>query len=309
MEMAFLKPQRGEGAFVMAIKFAAELPSRVPVSLYVHRLATPPATQGAVARAAQRFGLSGKELEFSLSEDWTHYLEGRYRVSVHRQSGALRYHHRDKYGVETEKPFALSPKESGRIAHAFLKRTAVVPLKDAVLQRVTHLRSGTGDVRGGPREEKLLDAGVIYRRTVDGIGVEGPGGYAMVNVAPDKEVVGLQSVWRPTQKRMAKVKLISPDRAVAAIKKLASRLYGDTTVTRASFGYFELGELDRQVYLQPAYCFVYVVQNGDVAHKSIEVIPAGERSFARLKGDKRFPADRQLRRKAPGPARARGRES
>ena len=281
----------------MSIQFKAELPSKVPVALYVYRLAPPQVSPRAVARAAQRLGLTGKAPDFSLSEDWITYFEDRYRMSVHRESGAMRYRHRDKYGIETDQAFGLTPREATRIALAFLKRTAVVPLKDALFHRVTHLRSGTGDVQTGRREEKLLDAGVIYRRTVDGIEVNGPGGYAMVNVAPDKEVVGLTSVWRPTAKRLAKVKLIPPDRALAAMRGLAKRLYGDTTVTKASLGYFELGELDRQVYLQPAYCFVYEVRNGDVAHKSIEVIPAGEKTFARLMGDKRFPTDPQPRRK------------
>ena len=281
----------------MSIQFKAELPSKVPVGLYVYRLAPPQVSPRAVARAAQRLGLTGKAPDFSLSEDWITYFEDRYRMSVHRESGAMRYRHRDKYGIETDQAFGLTPREATRIALAFLKRTAVVPLKDALFHRVTHLRSGTGDVQTGRREEKLLDAGVIYRRTVDGIEVNGPGGYAMVNVAPDKEVVGLTSVWRPTAKRLAKVKLIPPDRALAAMRGLAKRLYGDTTVTKASLGYFELGELDRQVYLQPAYCFVYEVRNGDVAHKSIEVIPAGEKTFARLMGDKRFPTDPQPRRK------------
>ena len=287
----------------MSIKFAAELPSRVPASVYVYRLGAPRVTPRAVARVSERFGLTGKAPDFNLSEDWTTYLEGRYRISVHRVSGALSYQHRDKYGMETNEPFTLSDRDSTRLALSFLKRTAVIPLKEAVFHKVTHLRSGTGDVRGGPREVKLLDAGVIYRRTVDGIPVEGPGGFVVVNIDPEKEVVGLRAVWRPVQKRLAKVKLISPDEAMSAIRELTARLYGDTTVTQATFGYFEQGELDRQVHLQPAYCFVYEVRNGDVTHKSIEVIAAGERSFAPLKGEKRFPAPPQPRRKVPAPRR------
>lgn len=287
----------------MSIKFAAELPTKVPASVYVYRLAAPRITPRAVARVSERFGLTGKAPDFRLSEDWTTYFEGRYRIGVHRVSGALSYQHRDKYGLETNEAFTLSDRDSIRLALSFLKRTAVIPLKEAVFHKVTHLRSGTGDVRGGPREEKLLDAGVIYRRTVDGIPVEGPGGFAMVNIDPEKEVIGLRAVWRPVQKRLAKVKLISPDEAMSAIRELTARLYGDTTITKATFGYFEQGELDRQVYLQPAYCFVYQVRNGDVTHKSIEVIAAGERSFAPLKGEKRFPAPPQPRRRVPAPRR------
>jgi hypothetical protein len=283
----------------MSIQFKAELSGKVPGSLNVYRLAPPKVLPRAVAGVAKLLGLSGKAPDYRLSEDWISYLEGRHLVSVHRVSGAVRFRHRDKYGVETDQAYDLDPREATRIALAFLKRTGVVPLKEAIFHRVTHLRSGTGDVQSGRREEKLLDAGVIYRRTVDGIEVNGPGGFAMVNISPEKEVVGLSSVWRPLGKRAAKVKLISPERALATIRELARGLYGDTIVTKASLGYFELGELDRQVYLQPAYCFVYEVRNGDVVHKSIEVIPAGEKTFARLIGGKRFPSDPQPRRKGP----------
>jgi len=285
----------------MSIKFAAELPGKVPSSVYVYRLAPPHVTPRSVARVSQRFGLTGTARDFGLSEDWTTYLEGRYQVSMHRVSGALRYRHRDRYGRETSEAFTLEPRDSTRVALSFLKRNELIPLKDAIFHRVTHLRSGTGDVRGGVREEKLLDAGVIYRRTVEGIPVEGPGGFVMVNVGPGKEVTGLSSIWRPAQKRVAKVKIMSPDQAIARLREVTGRLFGDTTVTRAAFGYFELGELDRQVYLQPAYCFVYVVQNGDIAHKAIEVMAAGERTFAKLEGEKRFPAPPQARRKVPAP--------
>ena len=45
--------------------------------------------------------------------------------------------------------------------------------------------------------ERLIDAGVIYRRRVDDIPVDGPGGYVMVNIDPGGEVIGLRSVLAP----------------------------------------------------------------------------------------------------------------
>jgi hypothetical protein len=285
----------------MSMTFTAELPAKAPAALPVYRLRPPQASPRALAAVARQLGLSGASAELGLSEDWTTYFEGRWRLSVNRRSGALRFRHRDTYGVETEQAYSLAPRDSARAALAFLKRTGLVPLRDAALHRVTHLRSGTGDLRGG-REEKVLDAGVIYRRQLDGVPVNGPGGFVMVNIGPDKEITGFSSLWRPVQKKQARVKLIPPEQALARFKELTARLYGDTTVTQASLGYFELGELDRQTYLEPAYCFVYEVRNRDVAHKAVEVIAAGERTFGRLKGEKRFPTPPQARRKVPAVA-------
>jgi hypothetical protein len=92
------------------------------------------------------------------------------------------------------------------------------------------------------------------------------------------------------------VKIIPVGRALETFERLVSKVEGELTVTTANFGYFEQSELDRQSYLEPAYVFIYVVQNGEVAHKSIEVVAAGQQTFARLKGKKRFDAGEQKKR-------------
>jgi len=280
----------------MAINYAAKLPSQVPPSLTVYRLAPPQSTTSQVAAMSQRFGLSGKMREFIMSEDWTSYHEGRFRVSVHRKSGALRYINRDKYGIEPESDFKLSPKETKRIAQEFLGRIKIYPAKQAHLHKITHLRSGVSDIKGKKRTERLIDAGVIYRRLVDETPVEGPGGYAMVNIDSEGEVVGMRSVWRQTFRREAKVKILPVSQALETFERLVSKVEGELTVTTANFGYFEQSDFDRQSYLEPAYVFIYVVQNGEVAHKSIEVIAAGQQTFAKLKGRKRFDAGEQKKR-------------
>jgi len=296
--MAALKtsPHGENGESKMSIKYKSKLPTKVPGTLPVYRLSTPISTPVHVAKVSKGLGLEGSLRDFSLSGDWTSYREGRYSVSVHRRSGALHYRHRDKYGLEVDEEYKLSKKQSQRVAEDFLKRTKIVPVKQASLLRVTHLRSGTADTSGKHLTEKLLDAGVIFRRMVDGIQVEGPGGFAMVNIDPAGEVVGLQSVWRLISREEARVKIIPPSQAVEIFERRVAGLLGDTTVTSASFGYFEQGELERQIYLEPAYVFIYVVRNGRVSHKSIEVIAAGEITFAQLKGRKRFGSNEQLKR-------------
>jgi len=249
------------------------------------------------AAMSQRFGLSGKMREFTISDDWTGYQEGRIRISVHRNSGALRYINIDKYGMEREKEFRLSEQESEQISRDFLGRTRMYSDKLMRLHKITYLRSGSSDLEGKEKTEKLIDAGVIYRRFVDETPVEGPGGYTMVNIDPEGEVVGFRSIWRQTLRREAKVKIIPVGQVVEAFEKLVSNVEGDLTVTAANFGYFEQGELDRQLYLEPAYVFIYTVQNGEVAHKSIEVIAAGQRVFAKLQGKKRFDPGKQEERK------------
>jgi hypothetical protein len=272
----------------MNIKYEAKLPNEVPSLISVYKLAPPRSTRSHLTAISRRFGLTGKRREFITSEDWNSYNEGRFRVSVHRNSGALRYINLDKYGIETEKEFKLSKKDSDQIAQKFLRSAKMLPEKQSSLLKITHLRSGSADIKSNDQTERLLDAGVIYRRLVDDIPVDGPGGYAMVNIDPEGEVVGLRSVWRETAGREAKVKIVPPAKAQEYFEKSLSNLIGEVTVTTANFGYFEQNEMDRQKYLEPAYIFIYVVQNGDISHKSVEVIPAGQQTFAQLKGKKRF---------------------
>lgn len=288
------------------IKYAAELPKDVPSSLTVYKLTPPQATTTQVATVSQRFGLTGRVKEFIQSEDWTSYQEGRFRVSVHRNSGAVRYINRDKFGKEPEKDFKLKPKDSERIAQEFLRGTKVFPDKQVRLHKITHLRSAVSDIEGKEKIERLIDAGVIYRRVVDETPVEGPGGYTMVNIDPDSEVVGMRSIWRQTAARETKVKIIPVAQAVETFERLVADVQGELTVRTASFGYFEQGELDRQTYLEPAYVFIYVVQNGEVAHKSIEVIAAGQQAFAKFKGKKRFDPGQQQKRPPDKKAGKRG---
>ena len=282
----------------MAIKYAVELPREVPASLNVYRLAPPQSTTKYVTTLSQRFGLTGKLREIVSSKDWTTYFEGRFRVSVHRNSGAVFYVNRDKYGMEPEKDFSLKPEQSEKVAQAFLERSQFLPMKEMRLHKITHLRSATSDLKGRDKVERLVDAGVIFRRLVDDTPVQGPGGYAMVHVDPEAEVVGLRSVWRTILQSEAKVKITPAGAAVETFEKLVSKIKGDITVTAANFGYFEQSDMDKQVYLEPAYVFIYTAQNGEVAHKSIEVISAGLQTFAKLKVGKRFPAAVQKKRAA-----------
>ena len=145
----------------------------------------------------------------------------------------------------------------------------------------------------------MLDAGVVFGRSIEGVPVDGPGGFAMINVDGEGEVAGFRSVWRPTAERAEEVKILDAGRAHEAMEGIAKQVRGDVTVTKASFGYFELGIHDRQRFLQPAYIMVYVVQDGEVAYKSAEVVAASESVFEPFQVEKRFPAGRQPTRKEP----------
>ena len=120
--------------------------------------------------------------------------------------------------------------------------------------------------------------------------MDGPGGFAMINVDGEGEVAGFRSVWRPTcRARPRRSRSSTPAGRHEAMERIARQVHGDTTVIKASFGYFELGILDRQRFLQPAYIMVYVVTDGEVACKSAEVVAAAERPLRAVPGREALP--------------------
>ncbi len=274
----------------MAITFEADLPRNIPTSATVYKLGKPAVSTAQLAKTAKRLGLKGNGHDFIMAQDSLAYVEGRWQLEIQRVSGALRYTHLDKYGVQTDKAFELPDQRAASVASRFLATSGLFPKGSAKLRGVTHMRGASASLASKRITEQVLDAGVVYGRTVEGLPVDGPGGFAMVNIDPEAAVVGMRCVWRPLGARLATVKIKPPDGALEELRKRAGEFRGDTTVVKSTFGYFELGASDQQTVLEPAYAFVLVVRDGEVAMKSAYVVHAGERAYGRLMGKKRFAA-------------------
>jgi hypothetical protein len=281
----------------MPLEFKAPLPTDIPPKARVHRLGLPNVTPRSLAATAKRLRLSGRDPEILEASDRLSYREGRWQLDVHRVSGAIAFTNIDRYGLDTGKPCEVTDEQAARIARRFLAGTKLVSIKDARLLRVTHLRGADANPEQRTVTERILDAGVVFGRVVDGLAVTGPGGNAMIHIDAEAEVVGARAIWRPLSRALAKVEIKPVEHAVRELERITARLRGDTTVVKAEFGYFELGALDRQTVLEPVYAFVYVVRDGEVASKHAHVVHAGGRAYAKLIGPKRFTAPRQRTRK------------
>ena len=288
----------------MGLEFRVSFAKDIPPSLPVFRLQQAggfPTAGAMLGKVAQQMGLTGRPGEVCISDDWTTHREGLYEISLHHRSGGITYVQKERYAQHGEKPFGLSDREAEAVAERFLERAGLAARDERRLAGVTHLRTAGAAMDGEQRRqisEVLLDAGVVYRRTVKQVGVDGPGGLATINIDPEGEVSGFRIIWRAVAEMIDEVKVLPPDHAFAAMKETAAKVRGDVEVIKATFGYFEQGMADAQEYLQPAYAMVYVVRDREVAYKSAEVVPAGERTFEPLHGEKRFPAAVRAARKA-----------
>jgi hypothetical protein len=283
----------------MAVTYHARFPRTLPDAVTVYELPKPVVNNSVLTTLARNIGFTGASRTFSMDPESLGYQEGRHYFQIRRRSGAISMRHDDKYGIQTERAFDIPDRRCDSIARKFLQSAKLFPLASAKLARVTHLHGAEANRKERKITDVLIDAGVVYRRLVDEVPVIGPGGLAMVNIGPGADVTGLTCLWRTTGKRVGKVKILSSDRAIEAFEKVAGRFKGDTTVIKAEFGYFEQGPLERQSVIEPAYALVYVVRNGEVAHKSVFVINAGERAYSKLMGKKRFAKDQQKPREKP----------
>ena len=284
----------------MALEYQQNFPKDLPSTLPVYRFEPPPRfpdTSKHLSNVARQLGLDGTPEETSFSREWTTHYEGPYEISLHSLSWGLIYRHREKYHQQGDRLFEMSNEDAEAIARRFLERSGFIPLGETRLMRVNHLRTAGGGVDGSAGDETLLDAGVFYGRLIERVPVDGPGGHVLVNIDPEGEVVGARAVWRPVAQVAGVVEVRPPDHAYAAMEDIARQMQGDITVTKATFGYFEQGVMDHQEYLQPAYALVYMVRNEEVTHKSAAVIPASEKLFELLAGEKRFPTPPQEPRK------------
>ncbi len=112
--------------------------------------------------------------------------------------------------------------------------------------------------------------------------VIGPGGFAMVRIGSDEEVVGGREVCRPIAERGPTHDLRRPEQAVELLRQRleSAGIEGEVRVRKAFFGYEERGIEEPQRRLEPAYAFGVEVPGEEADHKAMVVIPALEPAVA-----------------------------
>jgi hypothetical protein len=242
----------------------------------VHEVSAQPVSRVTVLSMLRRLALTDRlpDLEWERTQDWLIAGDQRVRVAMNASSGGIRYNLRP-LAEEQGQSITSSEERLEEIARDFLDRLGR-PAEPMTLDRITHLRAQTSSPDGELSEVATLDAGLIFRRTVDDLPVVGPGGLAMVRVGTDDVVVGGREVWRPIVQSGPPLDLLRPDNAVDLLRvRLESRgLDGDARVRTAVFGYEERGIEERQLRLEPCYAFLIEFYGDTADYKTVEVISA-----------------------------------
>jgi hypothetical protein len=257
----------------------------------IMKFKTPTVNERALRAIAGQFKLKGKleTPEISKDQNALTYKEGPFVVTLRKRSGAVRYYDSNRWQMDDGKSnVRMSDAQAVNIAKAFLRSTKLVPLRDCKLLKVSRLC--VGSMRSGDRraEERVIDAGVVFQRTIGGIPVEGPGGKVMVYMDAKGDVTGCDKIWRDIERLHRSVptnQLRAPKVAEDDVTKYWKKTYfSRVDVVETRFGYFELGPGDAQRYIQPAYVMPLklVSGQGQISMDSLHVTLASSRPVGRI---------------------------
>jgi hypothetical protein len=236
--------------------------------LNIYRLVAPSVTEAALRDLAGRFGLAGARKSGTFHADPTRMslIDGPHAVMLYRDSGGLRYRDRSRWQIDDGKSnVKLSDGAAVEAAREVIRSLGLAPLKECELLKVSRLHVGTLAREGEKRDERIIDAGVVFRRTIDGVPVDGPGGMVIVYLDHNAQMTGVDRIWRERGKVLRPVRALRPIESVSAeVERVLGEREGGRIETRdLRFGYFEYGWRDRQAAIQPAFVALLTLYSPD----------------------------------------------
>jgi hypothetical protein len=286
------------------IAFLSRLESLPVLDTNIYRLKGPGVNERSLREMARRFELTGdlESGEVLKDADELTYTQGPFVVTLFRSSGALRYYDSTRLQVDDgESKVEFSDDKAVGIAEDFIRRSDLVPLVECRLLRVSHLHVATLERESNTHNERIIDVGVVFQRTIDSVPVEGDGGKVTVYVGYDGTVTGLERIWRDIAEVHRKVpsnQLRPPEYAENSLTRYWRRSRATRIeVTETRFGYYELGKDESQRYLQPAYIMSLTIIGPDerFVEKSVHVVAAASKPIGRLMPRHKVAPDQPLR--------------
>lgn len=286
------------------INFVRRLAESPKIDTSIYRLKGPGVNERTLLQTARQLGLNGEKKigEMAIDIDDMTYTEGPFVIKLNRHSGALRYYDSTRWQKDDgESDFEMSDKKAIDIAKGFIQKSKLVPTEECERIKITHLHVGTLERGSNKRDERVIDAGVVFRRAINKTPVEGPGGMVVVYIDCEGGVTGCDRIWREVQKVHREIpskELRTPEYAEKDLRRYWEP-YGVRciSVQETRFGYFELGRGESQRFLQPAYImpikfegYSHILESDErniadeerMVMKSVHVVPAAPRPVSRI---------------------------
>jgi hypothetical protein len=263
--------------FDMQAKYPS-LPKSPPPVL---SLESPRVSETSVLESARGFGLKGLRTEGVLRSDpnTISYSEGPIEYLVFRQSGGIRQRDRQQWmRSERDTSFEISDDAAIEAARGVVKQFSFLREAAAGSAMVKRLHVASSQPGGKSFSERITHAAVYFQRSISGIPVEGPGGKMTVYLSPDKKLTGVDLIWRKVSGIYKETEsLRTPEEAIQEVaERWTKRGVTSAVINQIRFGYLELGWLENQTLMQPAYVISGVLGGSDskFRHGAIEAVAA-----------------------------------
>ena len=256
--------------------------------LNIYRLTTPQITERTLRDLASRFALAGKGkgATFQSDADRISLIDGTQVVTLYRASGGLRYQDRSRWQIDDGRSnLRLTDADAIEAARAYVRRFELAPLSECEVLKVSRLHVGSSARVGEKRDDRVIDAGVVFRRTIDGVRVDGPGGMIVIYLDHKAEVTAVDRIWRPRGAVLRRVNDLRPiERVASEIRGTLTDDVARTEVRDLRFGYFEYGWRARQASIQPAFVALMTRYSPDarIHRRTVYVTAAATNAAGRI---------------------------
>ena len=241
------------------IKFLKRLEAAPNVKTQIFALQPSGASPVVLRRYAESFGLDPKRGTLAQDPAKFTYSDGQHVVTLYRASGALRYQDQSRWQRDDgEANLKISDGRAEKLALEVVRKLNLASPKEFGLLKVSRLTVGSANSDAKEADERIIDVGVAFQRTIGGVPVDGPGGKLIVYLDHKGQMTGIDRIWRPIKGQQKPVEgLRDPAEAEKDIERYwQGHEDGVIEVRDVRFGYFELGFQDAQRVLQPAYIYL-----------------------------------------------------
>jgi hypothetical protein len=215
------------------------------------------------------------------------YTEGTLELSIHRASGGWRFRDVALWQIDDGvSNLEITDAAAVEMARRHIASAALAENKDLELVEVTRLHVGVANPATRYSEERIIDVAVSFRRVLDRMPVEGPGGRIVLYFDNRGQITGIDKVWREIDIIHRTVEGFRPTRNALddVAKRWGHKGMGAIEVVDIRLGYFELGFDDVQRYLQPMYIMPLTIRSHarSFATRSEHVVPAAANGMKAL---------------------------
>jgi hypothetical protein len=268
---------------------------RVPTNLNIYKLIQPSSARESLRLIGQRFDLNGDVASGPIVESQSSLVhrENQSSLQVFERSGGWKYRRLDLWRQQRSEPWLeIEDDEATGIGESALTQLGLeeptVQLKAAGLRR---LFLGSVNRAGTEREEHVIAFTVVFKRQLNGLECDGPGGTAMLYFNHSRLMSGVNYLCRPIAAIHEPVEHIRPvDEAISWIREYYDPLRGGRVeLTELRLGYFEGDFNESQEFLEPTYVFRTRLSsdNGQRHIKNLVIMPAATNSVGAI--DTRVP--------------------